>query len=535
MLIKKIAFGDKTEAFIESRLTDGLNVIYSDDNNRGKTLVMQGMMYSLGYEAIFPSSFNYKDKYFYSEIEINEEKYEFLRKRNSIVVKTDSSMQVFNSVSELKYFFDKFILSIPRIKKENKSRAVDFSLFYELFFIGQDNRSPSGLISKGQFNKFDFKNMVYELAGFSHDAFNQDDINEMKGKISNLKIKLKESRKKITLIKSNPDIAEVFSKSFDSERVQSKIRSISNLNKQMSKLRRSRQREINRKSKLEQLVSELNSLNRDLSEGKVKCGECGSERIVYSNSDLTFEVSNIDVRNGILKSISENINQKFEIIDEYSREINFIQNSLREEMSDTPPSFQQMIVYQDQALSDKNYDNEAFSISQQIESLNEQLISSQSIGEVLKSDRALFDKNLLENMTMLYRAIDPNGNLEFDDIFTKRDSTFSGSESQEFYFCKVVALSNILKHDFPIIVDSFRDGELSTVKEDSMLKIYASLEKQIVLTSTLKDEEYKFDKYRKNININAIDYSSHTDCKILKEGLRKEFSMLVDSFSGVVM
>jgi hypothetical protein len=70
MLIKKIAFGDNTEAFIEERLTNGLNVIYSDDNNRGKTLVMQGLMYSLGYESIFPSSFHYKNKYFYSEIEV---------------------------------------------------------------------------------------------------------------------------------------------------------------------------------------------------------------------------------------------------------------------------------------------------------------------------------------------------------------------------------------------------------------------------------------------------------------------------------
>ena len=61
MLIKKIAFGDDTEAFIEERLTDGLNVIYRDDNNSGKTLVMQGLMYALGYESIFPSSFNYKN------------------------------------------------------------------------------------------------------------------------------------------------------------------------------------------------------------------------------------------------------------------------------------------------------------------------------------------------------------------------------------------------------------------------------------------------------------------------------------------
>ena len=38
MIVKKIALGNKEEAYIENRLTDGVNIIYSDDNNRGKTL-----------------------------------------------------------------------------------------------------------------------------------------------------------------------------------------------------------------------------------------------------------------------------------------------------------------------------------------------------------------------------------------------------------------------------------------------------------------------------------------------------------------
>ncbi len=73
-----------------------MNVIYSDDNNRGKTLVMQGLMFSLGYESIFPSSFHYKDKYFYSEIEVNGESYEFLRKKRIPLLKnrwSDANIQ----------------------------------------------------------------------------------------------------------------------------------------------------------------------------------------------------------------------------------------------------------------------------------------------------------------------------------------------------------------------------------------------------------------------------------------------------------
>ncbi len=535
MLIKKIAFGDNSEAFIEERLTDGLNVIFSDDNNRGKTLVIQGLMYSLGYGSIFPSSFQYKDKYFYSEIEVDKVKYEFLRKKNSIVIKIKDTIQIFNSVSEMRYFLDKFVFRIPKIQKDNRSTLVDLSLLYELFFIGQDNRNPSGLISKGQFNKLDFKNMVYDLADLSTDIINITELKDIKDRISGLKLELKEARKKISLIKQNPEIAEIALKTYDSEKFQEKIRAISEINENISKIRRARQRETNRKSKLEQLVSELNSLNRSLSEGNVQCGECGSDKIFYSNNDLTFEVSNIDVRSEILNSITENIGQKNGLIYDFSREINLMQDSLKKEMEETPPSFQQVVLYQDQVTSERDYDDESFSLTNEIEALKSQLSSSQEIDETLKLDRKDFDKKLLDKMNALYKTIDPNGNLEFEDIFTKRDSTFSGSEGQEFYFCKVISLSDLLDQNFPIIVDSFRDGELSTNKEDSMLDIYSNLDKQVILTSTLKDEEYNNNKYGNRSRVNSIDYSSHQDCKILSRDNKEEFIELISRFNGIVM
>ncbi len=53
-----------------------------------------------------------------------------------------------------------------------------------------------------------------------------------------------------------------------------------------------------------------------------------------------------------------------------------------------------------------------------------------------------------------------------------------------------MALNNILSHNFPLIIDSFREGELSSSKEILMLDEFIKLNKQVILTSTLKDEEY---------------------------------------------
>lgn len=39
MRILKTGCGNTEEAFIENRLTDGVNIIFSNDNNKGKTII----------------------------------------------------------------------------------------------------------------------------------------------------------------------------------------------------------------------------------------------------------------------------------------------------------------------------------------------------------------------------------------------------------------------------------------------------------------------------------------------------------------
>ena len=52
MIVKEVAFGNLNEAFIEKRFENKTNIIFSNDNNRGKTLLMQSLIYSIGYESI---------------------------------------------------------------------------------------------------------------------------------------------------------------------------------------------------------------------------------------------------------------------------------------------------------------------------------------------------------------------------------------------------------------------------------------------------------------------------------------------------
>ena len=137
-----------------------------------------------------------------------------------------------------------------------------------------------------------------------------------------LESKTKSLKKKLTILKANPKIAEFSSKNVDNEKFSQAKKIFTEINKNIFEFKKQRNREQSRKGKLQNLLHELNSLNRNIDTGKVKCADCGSDKIIFSNNDFDFEVSNSFVRNKIINSIKEDINIKVEIIEELTLNIN---------------------------------------------------------------------------------------------------------------------------------------------------------------------------------------------------------------------
>ena len=116
------------------------------------------------------------------------------------------------------------------------------------------------------------------------------------------------------------------------------------------------------------------------------------------------------------------------------------------------------------------------------------------------------------------------------DIFTSKGKTYSGSEATEFHMARMYAYQKILKHNYPIVIDSFRTEDLSSDRERRALNLFADIPNQIILTTTLKEEEEN--KYRKIKNVTNIDFSTHITNHMLSEEyvdifLREAESMLV--------
>ena len=63
-----------------------------------------------------------------------------------------------------------------------------------------------------------------------------------------------------------------------------------------------------------------------------------------------------------------------------------------------------------------------------------------------------------------------------------------------------------------------------------MLTYFKKINKQVILSSTLKVQEYLVDKYNNIEHINLLDYSSHKDSKILRSNFSIQFNKILEEF-----
>lgn len=521
MKILMVAVGDTNEAFVEENFTDGLNIISSDDNNKGKTIIVQSMMYALGNEPTFPASFEYQKYFYYVEFEESEKIYQVCRSGNSFILKQASSMMIFDNVSELKRYWNKHICPLPSIVKNQLLRIVDPELYIQLFFVGQDKKDTSNVAHHGFYNKQDFIEMIYAYVGLSGEELSPDKIDEIKSRISALKDEKKVLLQQHKILKSKKAPVSYLSAESDRLSFEAKIANLEKVQGKITELRKARNSASTRKGKWEHTINELRSLNRTISCGELRCLDCNSTNISFSTGEnvgatYSFDVSTVEMRNEIINSISEKIFAYAEEIERLSNEIATTQEKLQSLMDDESISLESIVAYKNDIFSASDAEIRIKEIEAEIASLKNQLKTSEDASHVNQESRLALQADILKKMNDFYRQIDPDGNITYSSLFTQRNEVYSGSEATIFHFVKLFALQSALHHNFPIVIDSFRAEDLSTVKENAVLEISRSVKNQVILTTTLKQEE--LGKYDLLAGVNHINYQSHIPSKILSSG-----------------
>ena len=187
MIIKGIFIGNSEEAYINEEFQEGLNVISSDDNNKGKTIVIQAIMFCLGNIPAFPTTFDYENYYYILYLQQDNEIIKICRKNKNFIIRKGEEYAVFDNTSEFKRYWNKNILELPVIKKDNVFRIVDPELFVQLFFVGQDKKVTYDIVNRSWYKKEDFYKLLYSIGGISENATTIEDVEKVKKKIKELK------------------------------------------------------------------------------------------------------------------------------------------------------------------------------------------------------------------------------------------------------------------------------------------------------------------------------------------------------------
>ncbi|CQR73274.1 hypothetical protein [Sporomusa ovata] len=378
MKIKRVLVGNINEAFIENRFSEGINIISSDDNNKGKTIIIQSMMYALGNEPIFPSSFKFKDYYHIVEIDINDDVITICRKGNSFTILYKGNISVFDNLSEFKYFINKVFFNIPFILKDGFKKLVDPVLFYQMFFVGQDNKDTSNTILHGYYNKEDFANMLYSYYGIEiEDNTNPDEIKEH---IRLLQSEKKELQKQNKILKSTFSAIGIASMANDRLKFEKKLSEIDKLKNTIINLSTKRNNAISRQVKNEITLKELRSLNQSLTAGKLHCLDCNSTKIGYSTADssYTFDISSIEIRNQILSSIEDKIEAYTEEIDNITIEINKYQQELKSLLTTDEVSIESLLMYKSDLVKASEADSKLINVDNELKKFKAMLETKES-------------------------------------------------------------------------------------------------------------------------------------------------------------
>lgn len=544
--INTVAIGNNEEAFIENRFKKGVNIIYSDDNNRGKTILMQAIMYTIGNVSVFPTkpkAFYPRNYLFYLELEIDGKIYYFLRKGNSICILQDNELIVCETIHDFTDYFDQSINKLPYFKKDRKDiiNRASLELFYLCFFLGCDKKSTNSLPSSAinRYNKRDFENM---LCGVQVDTKNLENsykkIGENKQIILELKEQMKIIDKKRKKIKEFESLDNTYIPKCTKEEFYKYKNMIERLGNDLNDRIKEKKRLINKIYQKRGIINQINSIKQSVENGFLYCEDCNSYNIRYSASKrgMSFDITNKRTRDRILDNLYndlDKLNSQLDSLDkiimqkqvEYSNFINKNSNTF---------SSNDVLYFLDYIKDSTNFNEEYANILLKIDNLDKE---TEMIKKSIENENELIKKikkELEYNLRNEYYKVDNEIEGELDGLFTKATESFSGSQAQFFLYSRIMAITKYFDLEWPIIIDSYRDGEVSSNKEKIIIKELKKVKNQVIITSTLKAQEYEANKYSQIKEVNPIDYSDVPEMTLLRSEYVEEFKKLVCKFDDTI-
>lgn len=305
------------------------------------------------------------------------------------------------------------------------------------------------------------------------------------------------------------------------------------INNNIDNKEKEKKRIYNKILKKQGVISQIESVRRNLKVGFLFCSDCQSRNIRYSLSKngIAFDITNEKTRSKVLNNLRNDIEQlelHLKILDE---ELGLEQINLNNYMQkNSNISLNDYFYFIDYIKESTKYNEEYVEKNKEKDILIEKINNIEKQLNIKEQDIKQIKKDLENKLRDEYFKIDHKIEGNLDGLFTKLNESFSGSQALFFLYARIMAIVKYFNLQWPIIIDSIRDGEVASSKENLLLEQLKSIDNQIILTATLKDSEYNEEKYIKMENINPIDYSDIPENTLLRSKYVEQFKKLLRKF-----
>ena len=530
--VEAVYVGNAEEAFVEDRLDEGINIIFSIDNHFGKTIVMQSIMYTMGSLPVFPNSFPFRSYVFVLDLNIDNRRVSLLRNKELFVIRDGDEISHFESVGEFQAYWSNTYHHLPSIVKNGQDTLVGLELYNQISFVPQDKRTSSR-VNGSYFNKKDFVEMLYATVGLDARQMDTASVARLKARAQELRGRRKTLMKEARALKERGTGLAVVSPTADRDELKVTVEALNGIKNEIAALRKRRNRCLTLQKNDEAIRAELMGLNQTIKGGDIVCLDCGSQNIGYrvKGSDFVFDITTASMRTQIIRSLDERISAYSDEIAQINESLRAAQRKFDALVTDREFTLADMLAVQDDYASERDIDSELAAIDDELERIEETLKSNKQVEAAVKESRAAFKAKVLDKMNRAHERIDPDGKAEpYEDFFTSETRPYSGSETTEYYISRVYALAKLIDHGIPIVIDSFRAEELSTMREENVLALFSELSNQLILTATLKAEEGA-GKYSGAEGVNGIDYSTMRKGHLLSASYLEAFLSKLAEFN----
>ncbi len=336
-------------------LVPSKNLITSDGNHYGKSVLMKSIYYSLGAEVYFPKPIKQLNFMTSVSFSIGKDSYSVTRLKNAFVLyKQNEYVGKYNSVGEFgEKLSEVFELSIELVGKDEQGTIIKCppAIYYLPYYVDQENGWSNNSYSFNNMTQFDLpqrKDSFFFHFGVLDreyiDRKKQQKVNERQ--ITKLEKEIEKYKTVIDTLKMGLDDVDM---TFDSERLERVISNRTNeINDILKDLSNIRKKLIKEEDEYHRLLSEKEILGKYIKKKTpevisermiVECPRCGLffepagvERIEKQylietlNDDYTKKAREIDLAENRIEKLKQKFSAQQSRLEEYEQSLEDNQN-----------------------------------------------------------------------------------------------------------------------------------------------------------------------------------------------------------------